>query len=52
MKKTYHDITIISQSGDTISIKGLSWSAVMSIANNNPTLQSINIDKQYDKKIK
>ena len=50
--KTMHDIEIISQSGDKITIKGLSYSTVMVIANNNPDLQSITITKQYDKKIK
>jgi len=50
--KTMHDIEIISQSGDKITIKGLSYSNVMVIANNNPELQSITITKQYDKKIK
>ena len=49
--KTIHDIEIVSQSGDTITIKGLSYSAVMIIANNNPELKSITITKQYEKKI-
>jgi ribosomal protein L6P/L9E len=49
--KTTHDIEIVSQSGDKITIKGLSYSTIMQIANNNPELQSINITKQYEKKI-
>jgi hypothetical protein len=49
--KTTHDIEIISQSGDIITIKGLSYSTIMQIANNNPELQSINITKQYEKKV-
>ena len=49
--KTIHDIEIVSQSGDTITIKGLSYSMVMQIATNNPELKSITITKQYEKKI-
>lgn len=48
---TKHDIEIVSQSGDKITIKGLSYSTIIQIANNNPQLQSINITKQYEKKI-
>ena len=50
--KTLHDIEIISQSGDKITIKGLSYSVIMTIAKHNTELQSITITKQYDKKIK
>ena len=50
--KTMHDIEIVSKSGDTITIKGLSYSSIMRIASCNPELQSINITKQYEKKIK
>ena len=49
--KTTHDIEIVSQSDDKITIKGLSYSMVMQIANNNPELKSITITKQYEKKI-
>ena len=49
--QTKHDIEIVSQSGDRITIKGLSYSTVMQIASNNPQLQSITITKQYEKKI-
>jgi hypothetical protein len=49
--KTTHDIEIISQSGDKITIKGLSYSTIMIIANSNPELKSITITKQYEKKI-
>ena len=47
-----HDIEIVSQSGDKITIKGLSYSTVMNIAKSNTELQSITIVKEYDKKIK
>jgi len=50
--KTLHDIEIVSQSGDKITIKGLSYSTIMTIAKNNTELQSITITKQYDKKIR
>ena len=51
--KTMHDIEIVSQSGDKITIKGLSYSTIMNIASNNNTeLKSITITKQYEKKIK
>jgi len=50
--KTTHDIEIISQSGDKVTIKGLSYSTIMGIAYNNPELKSITITKQYEKKIK
>jgi hypothetical protein len=50
--KTTHDIEIVSQSGDKITIKGLSYSTIMIIANSNPELKSITITKQYEKKIK
>lgn len=50
--ETRHDVEIISQSGDKITIKGLSYSTIMRIASYNPELQSINITKQYDKKIR
>ena len=49
--KTTHDIEIVSQSGDKITIKGLSYSMVMQISTNNPELKSITITKQYEKKI-
>ena len=50
--KTMHDIEIVSKSGDTITIKVLSYSTIMGIAKNNTELQSITITKQYEKKIK
>ena len=50
--ETRHDIEIISQSGDKITIKGLSYSTIMNIAKSNTELQSITITKQYDKKIR
>jgi hypothetical protein len=49
--KTTHDIEIVSHSGDKITIKGLSYSTIMQIANSNPELKAITITKQYEKKI-
>ena len=49
--QTKHDVEIVSQSGDKITIKGLSYSTIMQIANSNPELKSITITKQYEKKI-
>jgi hypothetical protein len=49
--KTYYDITINSQSGDAINIKGVSYSQMMKIVNDNPTLQKLEILKEYSKKI-
>ena len=52
MIKTYYDVSMVSQSGDTINIDGLSYSQMMKIAHKNPNLQSITIVKEYDKKTK
>ena len=49
--KTYYDIAILSYSGDTIFIKGVSYSMMMKIANDNPSCQKIEILKEYSKKI-
>ena len=48
--KTYYDIEIVSKSGDTILVYGISYSTMMKIAHSNPTLQTINIVKEYEKK--
>jgi hypothetical protein len=48
--KTYYDIHILSYSGDTIIINGVSYSMMMKIANNNPSCQKIEILKEYSKK--
>jgi hypothetical protein len=48
--KTYYDIEIISKSGDTVKVSGISYSTMMRIAHNNPELQTINIIKEYEKK--
>ena len=48
--KTYYDIQIVSKSGDTILVFGISYSTMMKIAHSNPTLQTINIVKEYEKK--
>jgi len=50
--KTYYDIHIISYSGDSIFIKGVSYSMMIKISNNNPLLQKIEILKEYSKKEK
>ena len=50
--KTYYDIQIVSKSGDTIMVSGISYSTMMKIAHSNPTLQTINILKEYEKKEK
>jgi hypothetical protein len=49
--KTYYDIQIVSYSGDSIFIKGVSYSQMMKIANDNPNCQKIDILKEYSKKI-
>ena len=49
--KTYYDIHILSFSGDSIFIKGVSYSMMMKIANDNPSLQKVEILKEYSKKI-
>jgi hypothetical protein len=49
--KTYYDIHILSFSGDSIFIKGVSYSQMMKIANDNPALQRVEILKEYSKKI-
>jgi hypothetical protein len=49
--KTYYDIHILSFSGDSIFIKGVSYSMMMKIANDNPALQRVEILKEYSKKI-
>jgi hypothetical protein len=48
--KTYYDIHILSYSGDTIFLFGLSYSQMMKIAHSNPNLQKIEIVKEYEKK--
>jgi len=50
--KTYYDVHIISYSGDSIFIKGVSYSMMIKISNNNPLLQKIEILKEYSKKQK
>ena len=49
--KTYYDIHILSYSGDSIFIKGVTYSQMMKIANDNPNCQKIDILKEYSKKI-
>jgi hypothetical protein len=49
--KTYYDIHILSYSGDSLFIKGVSYSMMMKIANDNHSLQKIDIIKEYSKKI-
>jgi hypothetical protein len=50
--KTYYDIEIVSKNGDIILVSSISYSTMMRIAHNNPTLQTINIVKEYEKKEK
>lgn len=52
MIKTYYDVNVLSMSGDTIIIKGLTNSSLNSLTNNINTIRTIEIIKQYDKKIK
>ena len=52
MTKTYYDVNVLSVSGDTIIIKGLSNSTLNSLSHNINTIRTIEIIKQYDKKIK
>ena len=49
--KTYYDIAILSYSGDSLFIKGVSYSMMIKIANDNPNCQKIDILKEYSKKI-
>jgi hypothetical protein len=49
--KTYYDIHILSYSGDTIIINGVSHSQMMKIAHSNPNCQKIEVVKEYSKKI-
>jgi hypothetical protein len=48
--KTYYDIAIHTPSKDVIKIKGVSYSQMMKIANDNPNLEKIEILKEYEKK--
>ncbi len=52
MTKTYYDVNVLSASGDTIIIKGLTNSSLNSLTNNINTIRTIEITKQYDKKIR
>jgi hypothetical protein len=49
--KTYYDIAIHTASNDVVNIKGVSYSMMMKIANDNPSCQKIEILKEYSKKI-
>lgn len=51
MKKTYYDITIISNSDEQIKIKGIGHSALNSVTYNQ-TIKQVIIDRQYEKKIR
>jgi hypothetical protein len=48
--KTYYDIAIHTASKDVVNIKGVSYSQMMKIANDNPTLFKVDIVKEYSKK--
>jgi hypothetical protein len=49
MTKTYYDITIISNSDEEITIKGIGHTALNSVTYND-SVKSVVIDKQYEKK--
>jgi hypothetical protein len=49
--KTYYDIAIHTATNDVVRIKGVSYSQMMKIANDNPNCQKIDILKEYSKKI-
>jgi len=49
--KTYYDIAIHTATNDVVTIKGVSYSMMMKIANDNPQLQKVEILKEYSKKI-
>ena len=49
--KTYYDIAIHTASKDVLNIKGVSYSQMMKIANDNPKLIKVEILKEYSKKI-
>jgi hypothetical protein len=49
--KTYYDIAIHTLSNDVVNVKGVSYSMMMKIANDNPTLVKVEILKEYSKKI-
>jgi hypothetical protein len=49
--KTYYDIAIHTATKDVVNIKGVSYSQMMKIANDNPQLQKVEILKEYSKKI-
>ena len=49
--KTYYDIAIHTATNDVVRIKGVSYSQMMKIANDNPQLQKVEILKEYSKKI-
>jgi len=49
--KTYYDIAIHTASNDVVNVKGVSYSMMMKIANDNPQLQKVEILKEYSKKI-
>jgi hypothetical protein len=49
--KTYYDIAIHTATKDVVNIKGVSYSQMMKIANDNPTLIKVEIVKEYSKKI-
>ena len=48
--KTYYDIAIHTASKDVVNVKGVSYSQMMKIANDNPNLEKIEILKEYEKK--
>ena len=49
--KTYYDIAIHTASKDVVNVKGVSYSQMMKIANDNPKLIKVEIVKEYSKRI-
>ena len=49
--KTYYDIAIHTASNDEVNVKGVTYSMMMKIANDNPQLQKVEILKEYSKRI-
>ena len=49
--KTYYDITLITASGDTIKMKGVSYSLITQLSYQFESVKEVVINKEYSKKI-
>jgi hypothetical protein len=49
--KTYYDITLITTSGDTIKMKGISYSLITQLSYQFESVKEVVINKEYSKKI-